>query len=295
MRVRRLVHQGEGTGRLTRLWTVGARTPLTVAALSDLRGGYTIPTDDRFLLVMTNGRPVSIGLGAAAAQAPEVWYRGSFALQPPDTAMQYHCHDPAEAVAVLIRRADVATLLASDTQLFCGDFGRLQGRRQADPTVERIVSELVRECRVGRRPGSLYFDGLAAILVARLHDLSCQAAPARESLRQDAGRLSRVLAMIDERLEEALSLATLAEAAGCSPFHLSRLFTSRLGCPPHAYLVRKRVERACALLDAGHLSLAQIALACGFSSQSHFTTMFKRQMAMTPGQYRKRRQLAHQF
>jgi AraC family transcriptional regulator len=49
-----------------------------------------------------------------------------------------------------------------------------------------------------------------------------------------------------------------------------------------------RVEFACKQLATGCMSLAEIALAAGFADQSHFAPVFKRQLDMTPGTYRKR-------
>jgi AraC-like DNA-binding protein len=51
---------------------------------------------------------------------------------------------------------------------------------------------------------------------------------------------------------------------------------------------RRRVEHACDLLAHSDLSLAEIALACGFSDQSHFSMMFKRHTGITPSKFRKR-------
>ncbi len=66
----------------------------------------------------------------------------------------------------------------------------------------------------------------------------------------------------------------LADEAGLSTFHFAKMFKASFGVPPHRYVTERRIARAKALLAEGRTSLAGIALACGFASQSHFTRRF---------------------
>lgn len=97
--------------------------------------------------------------------------------------------------------------------------------------------------------------------------------------------VARARALIEERYAERLTLATLGEAAALSPFHLVRAFRRAYGVPPHVYLESVRIREAQRLLATG-IALAEVAYAVGFSSQSHFTTRFRRVLGVTPGQYR---------
>jgi AraC-like DNA-binding protein len=89
---------------------------------------------------------------------------------------------------------------------------------------------------------------------------------------------------LEAHFDENVALETLAEVAGLSPFHLTRVFQKQVGLPPHAYLTHLRVQHARKLLPLG-LPLVQVALASGFADQSHFTRWFKRIVGVTPGQY----------
>ena len=71
--------------------------------------------------------------------------------------------------------------------------------------------------------------------------------------------------------------------------HFERAFRQTTGMPPHQWLTKHRVERAKALLSLGSLELAEIAEACGFADQSHFTRVFSRCEGVTPGRWRRRR------
>jgi AraC-like DNA-binding protein len=60
-----------------------------------------------------------------------------------------------------------------------------------------------------------------------------------------------------------------------------------MGVAPHQWLIGKRIERARELLLLGRLDLAEIAIACGFVDQSHFTRVFARHEGCAPGRWRK--------
>lgn len=104
----------------------------------------------------------------------------------------------------------------------------------------------------------------------------------------DAMRLSRVRDFIDANLDRDIGVDDLATVACLSQYHFIRAFKAATGLPPHRYLGLRRLERAKALLRLGHMSLADIALACRFSSQANFTRAFRRSVGLPPGEYRLR-------
>lgn len=95
----------------------------------------------------------------------------------------------------------------------------------------------------------------------------------------------RITDYIEAHLDKQISLADLAAIAGLSEFHLQRMFRASCGVSPHGWLLRRRLARAKTLL-AGADPIAQIASACGFSSQSHLTRVFKTTTGTTPSAYR---------
>ncbi|BDM83775.1 AraC family transcriptional regulator [Acaryochloris marina] len=98
-------------------------------------------------------------------------------------------------------------------------------------------------------------------------------------------KLKQVLEYIDTYLSSNLSIKTLAAISGLSPYYFCRLFKQSKGYSPHQYILHKRVERAKDFLKNSNLSIADIALACGFSNQSHFNRYFKRIVGVTPKQF----------
>ena len=101
-------------------------------------------------------------------------------------------------------------------------------------------------------------------------------------------RLPAWIAATLRRIEDdpPVGVAALARAAGFSPAQFRRGFGEHIGVSPRTYLVNHRLETARRLLEQSDLSVAAIALKCGFSSSSHFIHLFKRQVGLAPLQYR---------
>jgi AraC family transcriptional regulator len=95
-----------------------------------------------------------------------------------------------------------------------------------------------------------------------------------------------VTEFIEKNLDKDLPLAELAAVARMSPFHFARLFKRSTGVPPHRFVVRQRIARARVVLTTRELSIAQISRMVGFRTPSHFTTVFRRVLGMTPRTFR---------
>lgn len=98
---------------------------------------------------------------------------------------------------------------------------------------------------------------------------------------------SRVQLFIEAHLARRIRMEELAQRSGLSVFYFSRAFRQSTGMTPHAWVQQRRVERARELLNHSTRSLGDIALEVGFSSQSHFTTVFRRLTGLTPAVIRR--------
>ncbi|MER9654193.1 AraC family transcriptional regulator [Mesorhizobium sp. M0152] len=99
----------------------------------------------------------------------------------------------------------------------------------------------------------------------------------------------KVQAFLDENFSRKLALAEMAAVCELSPSHFVRAFSKTFGAPPHQYVLDLRLDFAERLLLDKHLTIADIAHLCGFSSQSHFTTVMKKYRGVTPLQARSRK------
>ena len=86
---------------------------------------------------------------------------------------------------------------------------------------------------------------------------------------------------------EKITLEKLADRAGYSPNYFHRIFTEIMDITPQNYLLQIRLNNAKKLLTGTKKTIAEIALECGFASQSHLTTQFKKAVQLTPYEYRK--------
>jgi AraC-like DNA-binding protein len=102
-----------------------------------------------------------------------------------------------------------------------------------------------------------------------------------------ARHLLRARDLVDSRYAEPLDLDALARAAHVSSRHFSRSFRRTFGETPHQYLLTRRIERARYLLRTTDMQVAEVCLAVGFNSVGSFTTTFRRQVGVSPTEYRR--------
>jgi len=99
-------------------------------------------------------------------------------------------------------------------------------------------------------------------------------------------RLQLVLEQIENFLGEPVSIEGLASVALLSRRHFATAFKQSTGTSPHRYVMSRRIERAKRLLTQSGFPIAEVGYQIGFSSQAHFTTMFRKLVGMTPGAFR---------
>jgi AraC family transcriptional regulator len=101
-----------------------------------------------------------------------------------------------------------------------------------------------------------------------------------------AWQTARVRAFIDENLHRTIHVEDLSAVALRSKAHFSRSFKQDLGESPHAYVVRRRLERACHLMITSSASLSEIALSVGFSDNAHLCRHFRQTFGQSPSSWR---------
>lgn len=98
---------------------------------------------------------------------------------------------------------------------------------------------------------------------------------------------NRVARHIVDNADRPLRVSKLADLAGLSSSHFSRAFRASFGLSPHKMLAHHRVTRAKQLLLSTDLPLVEIASACGYVDQSHFSRQFHRHTSTSPGRWRR--------
>jgi AraC-like DNA-binding protein len=104
-------------------------------------------------------------------------------------------------------------------------------------------------------------------------------------------QVARVRTFIDKNLHRTIHTQDLSAVARRSPAHFSRAFKLTFGEPPHAYVVKRRLEKACHLMMTTPASLSEIALNAGFSDQAHLCRLFRHAFGQSPASWRREREV----
>jgi AraC family transcriptional regulator len=158
-----------------------------------------------------------------------------------------------------------------------------------DPIVRAMLSELQADVRAGRPPSTLYVEHIVALVLLRLDRLREPAKRRRQAPRLEAQQVERVREYVTAHLAADVSVGDLAATVNLPVDRFARGFRAATGRPPYAYVLEQRVASAERLLRTTGLALAEIAQTVGFSSQSHFTSAFRRLSGLTPNAYRRER------
>jgi AraC family transcriptional regulator len=150
-----------------------------------------------------------------------------------------------------------------------------------------VVSELRKECLAGFPRGPLFIENASSIFFTQLAYLFGETTQRFDSPRALSGiKLQMVVDYFESNLHRNVTLSELSALVDLSPRYFCAAFKEAVGRPPHQFQIERRVERAKVLLLNPGLSLADVALMVGFSSQSHLSDYFRRITGITPAKYR---------
>jgi len=157
------------------------------------------------------------------------------------------------------------------------------------PPITRISGELASADRAMRSGAAIDPDSLALRLVEAVF-VACggEATSARAPSRRDRDHVAAALDAIEASPDEPWALADLADLVGASPFHFARAFRTITGTTPHRYVISARLRRAAALLLDTEQRISDIAFDVGFGDLSNFVHTFRREMGVTPREFRRR-------
>jgi AraC family transcriptional regulator len=164
----------------------------------------------------------------------------------------------------------------------------------ADQKFHFVANSLAKLLDTARRELERDRDAAKASLVTASHILQaeierCSGANGATRGGLAAWQMLRVRAYIDGNLHRTIHIRDLSAVARRSPAHFSRKFKLAVGESPHAYVVRRRLERACHLMMTGAEPLSEIALSVGFSDQAHLCRLFRQAFGQSPAHWRHER------
>lgn len=159
-----------------------------------------------------------------------------------------------------------------------------------DAEIEKIAQLLLREMQDNSFGGQLYFESLTNVLAIHLlRNYGVFEPVFREYAKGLAPyKLRQTIDYIQAHLDTDLSLEVMAKQIDLSRYYFASQFKQAMGIPPHQYVNQQRIKKAKRLLrqNKNNISLAEIALECGFSNQSHLNRLFRQYVGTTPKKYR---------
>jgi AraC family transcriptional regulator len=213
---------------------------------------------------------------------------GSLFTYPANTEMDARWDASADVVFVHLSHQLLIDIAAATTR---GDPERVEILPTTgfhDERLRWLGTELYREMHNPSLLGSLYVDSIVnsmAVILLRDHsNIAIQ--PKLSSGKLTSAQLRIIDEYIQAHLHQKILLAELASCIHVSVPHFEKMFRAALGCPPYRYVLRQRIERAKLLLRATKLRLVEIAMQCGFASQSHFTSRFTKFVGLSPAPFR---------
>ncbi len=216
--------------------------------------------------------------------------KNEIVVTPAGLKSGWRWHARSKCIVITLDPARLETFTQSELGLLLTErqLRDLPQFEDADITTAAVM--LLDALRLGGAGSDVMFESLARVFLVKLvrkygDDRSNEF---EFSSSFTAQHYKRVLDFMAENFGRPIQIEDIAQEAGLSASHFSRLFKDVIGDSPYQFLMRYRVERAEAMIADTTRSLIDIALACGFSDQPHLTRVFKQAHGVTPRVWRRK-------
>ena len=257
---------------------------LVLQLRSDPAGVLEVPQLQSVLVAIHVGAAAKISCRRGEESHSGSAVHGDIDIIPARIDARWEIHDQNDTALILALPPSLLDTVAEE-QGFDSRRVEIRNRFQIrDPQLENICWALKAEMEANYPSGRLYVDSLAVSVASRL--VSTYSSVSQRAVAKTGGlggrQLKQTLAYIEDHLAEDLSLSRIASLTGVSASHFKTLVRESAGVPVHQYVIQRRIERAKDLLMQGKLSIAEIALATGFSHQSHLARHMRRSVGLSP-------------
>jgi AraC family transcriptional regulator len=260
----------------------------TVQLRTDSTGILEVPGLDMALVSIHVGRAARMSCQRAGVNHTGSAVHGDIDIIPAGVPSVWHMHDEYDRAVLMALSQELLNNVAEENGHGTRDVELRNRFMSRDRQLESIAWAAKSELELGSPSGQLYLDGLALSAASRL--IAGHSSVAVEERRYgglDGRRFKRTLEFIEANLAEDLSLSRLAAVADMSVSHFRAGFREAAGIPVHQYVIERRVERAKSLLMQDGQSIADIALAAGFTHQSHLARHMVRSTGFSPLQMKR--------
>lgn len=155
------------------------------------------------------------------------------------------------------------------------------------PTVRQAIMNLQREISIFGGNLPLMLDSLTIQLGVLLLRETESNFDSKNAAKDNYNYVNKAIDFIQEYYNSNISLDDICHAIHITPYHFIRLFKEETGLTPHVYLLNVRIENAKKMLEKRECTITETAYLCGFSTVSHFSAAFKKQVGIAPLEYKK--------
>jgi AraC family transcriptional regulator len=270
--------------KVTQPWLSTGDVPWRAVQVSVPAGRYLHPASGALVLRLVRRGSSHFVIDFGTGRQRVYTRPGDLLLSLPDNSTSFDLDDARDLLIVSVagKRADELVSRAGGVGLH--ELAPLIGK----PFRNTLAAELCRRLNDSDGQTDASLDDSLAVLVASLlaqaRSVSAQAGASR--LKKAA--LTVVLNHVDANVDKQLSVDELAALAGLPRRIFAAEFKRAIGMPVYQYVLRRRVDRATALLSARQLSIAEVAAEVGFTHQAHMSRVVRRLTGLTPAQLRGR-------
>jgi AraC-like DNA-binding protein len=228
-------------------------------------------------------QPTRIRVGALSK--PFQLCQPSARVVAPETESRLAWQGATRAVSVLISPRFIESVLGRTfgASTFSGrHFAGLRQRDHGDDVVKSILSTMAIEVRNSNPSGPMFLETLTSALVHHALPRSVAETSIPRSNGLSPRQLSEALNLIESNLASRISLSELACALDISVSYFCRAFRRSTGISPYHFIIKRRVERARALIENGKMPLVEVALTVGFSDHSQMSSTFRKELNVPP-------------
>ncbi len=245
------------------------------------------PINDLVLIRMLSpDAPCSIDLGAGRFCVSQ--HHGDFILIAPNIGSDIQMYE-SHAVELFSLPANRCRELLADSENDSLDFGELHASPFRSDLLNAMCQRLVEAARMPEAASRLFVDSASSALLGELNQLGGLDRRRHQRPFVCDWRVRRTMEQMDAHLGDDISLTELAATACLSTARYSAVFRAATGASPHAWFLRRKIDRSLDLLANPAIQITEIALSLGFSSSQHFATTFRAHMGMTPTAWRRSR------
>jgi len=178
--------------------------------------------------------------------------------------------------------------LGDDTELFSSIIGRKIDTYDSDSSRFgdrfQLFEEIFQNLEMGYSPENLEYTSFClAYFLATIKYLS-QFREIKSVKEMDM--VQKSILFMKNNLENKLELEEIAQDVGYSSSHFGNLFQKKTSYTPMEYYQQLKIQRACSYLQFSDLKIKEIAYRLGYFDPFHFSKTFKKEMNMTPKEYR---------